>query len=395
MKRLGRSFCYCLLASLVITIMNVGHHQGLHASFLLVESSSTTTTWSQVPLLLTTLTQDRLTKRRKQRKEFTVKNLTTLNNGGFIHMAKTGGSTISLQLRNGCHSFVDHPCRTVANETIASRKISKYYHIPDFSRLQEPQEHDFWVISLRDPLDRTTSSFVYVHPRNLAARGEFSNLRRELKLQTKFLYRCYPTLESFATYVGDHPRQYKLPIPMHGRATARHCRHLARAMLQSQVRISPFFFFGYQTILKYMKHGQNTKPRLLERHRRKEPVFLAIRQPHLVEDFRSVNLLLGQDPQSLDLVQDKVRDMSNQTLPVHRSLSPLGQANLCRALEGEYRAYVWFLERARNLSGDDVRQAREYAAQQCPQLSHLWETMPTNGGGGAHDGMSHDRLTTE
>jgi hypothetical protein len=33
--------------------------------------------------------------------------------GAFIHMGKTGGSAISLLLRNGCHSFLPHPCREI------------------------------------------------------------------------------------------------------------------------------------------------------------------------------------------------------------------------------------------------------------------------------------------
>lgn len=47
---------------------------------------------------------------------------------GFIHIGKTGGSSLTKQLRHGCHSFVRKPCNTVANETIVSELVTKYYH---------------------------------------------------------------------------------------------------------------------------------------------------------------------------------------------------------------------------------------------------------------------------
>ncbi len=42
---------------------------------------------------------------------------------GFIHVGKTGGSTISKLLRNGCTSFVTGPCRNITNESIVSNKV--------------------------------------------------------------------------------------------------------------------------------------------------------------------------------------------------------------------------------------------------------------------------------
>lgn len=49
-------------------------------------------------------------------------------NAGFIHLGKTGGSTLSVQLVNGCHSYVKKPCHHVENETAVSKLVSNYYH---------------------------------------------------------------------------------------------------------------------------------------------------------------------------------------------------------------------------------------------------------------------------
>ena len=48
--------------------------------------------------------------------------------GAFIHLGKTGGSTLTSFLRNGCIHHLRKPCSVIANETIASRLITHYYH---------------------------------------------------------------------------------------------------------------------------------------------------------------------------------------------------------------------------------------------------------------------------
>lgn len=47
---------------------------------------------------------------------------------GLIHLGKTGGSSLTAQLRNGCHSFIKKPCKKVSNETIVSELVTNYYH---------------------------------------------------------------------------------------------------------------------------------------------------------------------------------------------------------------------------------------------------------------------------
>lgn len=42
---------------------------------------------------------------------------------GFVHIGKTGGSTISQLLRNGCTSFVTGPCRNITHESAVSKVV--------------------------------------------------------------------------------------------------------------------------------------------------------------------------------------------------------------------------------------------------------------------------------
>jgi hypothetical protein len=50
---------------------------------------------------------------------------------GFIHIGKTGGSTLTGVIRNSCHSFVRKSGRcqgAIQNESIASELVTAYYH---------------------------------------------------------------------------------------------------------------------------------------------------------------------------------------------------------------------------------------------------------------------------
>ena len=116
---------------------------------------------------------------------------------GFVHMGKTAGSTLSMLLRNGCHSFVKpKPCHVVPNETATSRLVQAYYHIPDFSKIPD-SNHQIYIISVRDVYDRTISAFLYHHPGNLKANNV--TLPRNWMRAAPDAYSCFPTLEKFAS----------------------------------------------------------------------------------------------------------------------------------------------------------------------------------------------------
>jgi hypothetical protein len=75
------------------------------------------------------LTDDRLTTIRARVEIYLSTNEQPLRPphtpGAFIHVGKTGGSTLSGYLMNGCHSFVPKPCggpsRNIMNESYISK----------------------------------------------------------------------------------------------------------------------------------------------------------------------------------------------------------------------------------------------------------------------------------
>lgn len=123
---------------------------------------------------------------------------------GFVHMGKTGGSTLSLLLRYGCHSFLrpkhKQPCRVVPNETITSKLVHTYYHIPDFHKLPK-STHQIYIMTTRDVFDRTVSAFLYNHPKNIPYYDDDRISEEEIE-KAKIAYQCFPSLEAFASLLN-------------------------------------------------------------------------------------------------------------------------------------------------------------------------------------------------
>lgn len=119
---------------------------------------------------------------RSRRIEIPDKNRTL----AFVHIGKSGGSTISLLLRNGCVQAVEgeaceaerwkkFPGKVGETETIASQRIQFYLHTSnvDSGKLAEYYARVSSVVLVaRDPLDRWISAFLFRHPDNIDALRE-------------------------------------------------------------------------------------------------------------------------------------------------------------------------------------------------------------------------------
>jgi hypothetical protein len=153
---------------------------------------------------------------------------TSTATAGFVHMGKTAGSTLSMLLRNGCHSFVKpKPCHVVTNETMVSRLVGAYYHIPDFQYLKD-SDHSIYILSVRDVYDRFVSSLLYQHPKNV----EYYHVKmtRNTVRYAPMAYKCFPTLEVFASFLkrGNSTDCY-YPYP-HYEIVNENCAELACAV---------------------------------------------------------------------------------------------------------------------------------------------------------------------
>ncbi|CAB9520274.1 expressed unknown protein [Seminavis robusta] len=309
-----------------------------------------------------------------------------VDGGAFVHLGKTGGSTLSQFLRNACHSFLPKPCGVIPNETLISRLITDYYHVPDFFRLSR-KIHSFYLVSLRDPFERTVSGFVYGHPSNapLLGIGMMDSWKRRRK--GYFPPTCFETLEEWVQNLNTDDKfdEFDYPyLPVHMVQT--NCTNFARAMLGARIKRMTHLFFNYQKIQSMMPHNATTTTADTTSANHTTTTTAATspwdhltvyvtRNEHLLDDFASINqLLLGDensttfDPSVLRAEQH-VRNVSNLTLPVTRELSDKGRRRLCRALQPEYRLYITLLRHAKNLRNEDVQEALAYSQSKCPDLN--------------------------
>lgn len=281
--------------------------------------------------------------------------LSTPKNGSFVHVGKTAGSTVSILLRNGCHSFMPHPCREVPMESIVSLLIQSYYHVPDFGKLKD-SHHDFYALSCRDPFDRTVSAFVFDHINNRYARNETIDPWKVEKYMEA--YRCFPTLQDYVELLGEDSKQFSYLFTQRS-VNADSCPDLARAAFHGRVKLYSHLFFSFQRIQSLLPSDH-------------EYDLYAVRKEFLWKDWKSLNGAFGQPETSVFIPpesQSQRRNVTDDRMPVKRTLNEHGRSLLCRALEDEYRVYFSFLNRAKNLNSGDLELSIQVARRNCPMLA--------------------------
>jgi hypothetical protein len=273
--------------------------------------------------------------------------------GAIIHVGKTGGSTLSSVLRNGCHSFVKKPCSTIPNETIVSR-VTTYYHTPDLERLAN-MTYDFYVWTVRDPFSRTVSAFRHTHPDNvLVRRRDYKETVYNFPMQklSPIYSRCFPSLDKFGQALRNN---YTLTTDVGvKRAATMNCDVLANAMMQHRAeRISTHL---YHDIRLFHRQTNSSKP------------LFAIRTEFLWDDWININELLGQTPGSVVISQKNLRDTSKLALPVTTSIGEVEREYICRAIAPEYKVYFQLLSKAINIQKEDLAAMVEMGQKNCPKL---------------------------
>ena len=273
--------------------------------------------------------------------------------GAFVHIGKTGGSTLGTLLVNGCHSWAPKPCKEVPDESYIS-KLTTYYHTPDYRKLNETNYY-FYVITIRDPLSRLLSAFTYMHPAN-------RKFETGKDCNNPFYDPCFPTMESFATAIGDErndPLEYVRPI---WNETAiqnfsEYCGNLARAAMANQVPEVEHLHLNTNAFVRQCKSYPHTA------------VLLAIRTEFLWHDWVSANEWLGQPPpiQTYKYRVGRGQVVGRRKLPpVRKDITTVGRRRLCRALIPEYQMYFQVLRHAVNLKDEQRRRSFAIYEKHCP-----------------------------
>ncbi|KAL7535916.1 hypothetical protein ACHAXR_006805 [Thalassiosira sp. AJA248-18] len=323
----------------------------------------------------------------------------------FVHIGKSGGSTISLLLRNGCMSAVDGtPCESdrwlkvpgQVQETPASKRIQFYLHVPhvESGRIAEYYRRvSSVVVVARDPLERFVSAFLSRHPANMdAMRLRNVRIRKKAEMDGveppiwakptwgsgrpmedqihRVAFRgCYPSIEHFAM-CADPTRHYPFikstfetkiiwsERGKHEMDITLKCREICQEIVSGENDFIQHLQFNYEAFLKYLPP--------------KTEVFV-IRTKSLWRDWIDLNRLLGGT--SVDLVVPDEGSKAEAVnargrLPVRNNLSDRGRTTMCKHLANEIRIYIDLLNRAVNLSDDDIRSALELCSKNCPSVLH-------------------------
>lgn len=332
--------------------------------------------------------------------------------GAFIHVGKTGGSSLSEQLRYGCHSFVPKPCSRRTGQIIHNvvSNLTTYVHVPDFSYgknglFGKSYLYNFYLFTVRDPLDRTISAFLYQHPLNVFAETSFGEVKRNMEPQMlKELrsvhasdkamvraifdnlkedekriaqkafgknykaYSCFDTLEDFAMLLRN-PDKFEYSSDWEEMVKNRKCSDFAKMCMKGLVNNAlQHIRFNLATITwnigvgltRYQPNFNSTLSKTSNTKSTSGAIF-TVRSHNLVEDWISVNEYLGQDRRTITYPEKKIRDSSAVTRPVSNDLSEEGRKSLCLALKREYDVYLSLIHSSENLSEKDMQDSLDLA----------------------------------
>lgn len=319
--------------------------------------------------------------------------------GGFVHVGKTGGSTISTILRNGCNEIAPKPCRPERvqeqNETAIS-KLTTYYH--DFKRgarerkqsiFMKPTLHDFYLFTVRDPVDRLISSYLYTHPANKEA-AQFSYFKetplynqkmkeldgseaavREFYLREIFkrsvsekanehIYKCFPTLNEYAALLGDPDEfiegNWKRFVSEGG------CDNVAKLTVHNKVDEAMMHHLSNLSFITW-----NLGIGLVNK------TIMVVRTEYLNKDWIAANTYLGQPKDTIQIPYAKLKDSSKVEQPVKNILTRDNRKKLCFALKKEYNVHLSLIGQSVNLSPNAKAASLQAARESCPWLNF---TMP-------------------
>ncbi|KAL3788577.1 hypothetical protein ACHAW5_006239 [Stephanodiscus triporus] len=294
----------------------------------------------------------------------------------FLHIGKTGGSTISLHLRRGCRRTNPLPCKDrndgwILNETATSKRIEGYYHLEDIPP-DSLRRFTTIVTAVRNPMTRFTSAFAYHHPSNAIATDNI------VEIESIHKFSCFPTI---GYLVKAGMGRAEIPWNMAHLRKGRPVRG-SRVFVRNPSKVSNDVQYNC-TELAFAAFGLNdswTKAdgdvaddihhpwlthmsfnyRRYYRSMPSDKELIVLRNNHLWEDWAEVNRLLGGgDADTTHPFQENERNVSGNYRMKERWTiqTPEEQLWLCRLLHEEIRYYIMIVSRAINLDEDDLWEA--------------------------------------
>jgi len=300
----------------------------------------------------------------------------------FIHIGKTGGSTIAMNLARGCRqNNMKLCCKTFQSkfcsgkkcyQTATSRRVERYFHMQDIPP-DKLSRFTTIVTVVRNPITRFMSAFAYEHPDNALV----TNVTIDTQSIQK--YSCFPSLRYLIRAGMGHA---EIPWNMaymrnerskqqRGIVMKQNDEHLIRYNCTEMALVA---FGHYYNVSLWQSHMSWN----YRRYYQSMPIdkeLIVMRDKHLYSDWVKVNeLLSGDDAAGYSSneappppFKENVRNVSSNyhTKEKWTTHTPEEQQWLCSLLYDEIRKYIMILSRAINLNDDDLLEALEDVNEKC------------------------------
>ncbi|KAL7501394.1 hypothetical protein ACHAWT_010673 [Skeletonema menzelii] len=251
----------------------------------------------------------------------------------FMHVGKAGGSTIGCLLGFSLHCDTNN--QTVTSLLAASAAHASHRCVHDCS-----DEVAYNLFVVRDPLARALSAFNYGKQKLLEKQAKGWSRDKGFKDKEIYVDCDFWTLNDFA--------ERGLVKDSHN--TTKECQSIAKEALLGGENSLVHWYYNYQYYYELVSPNAN---------------IVVIRNEHIVDDWNSVETLLGGDA---DFTKEMVPvNNAHEKKPEEVYLSDTAKVVLCETLCNEIQVYKSILKRAQNIKKEQYMESMEELRTSCPK----------------------------
>jgi len=266
---------------------------------------------------------------------------------GFIHIGKTAGTTASKMIKYHCFRKNQPSCNAyhsklkkenrffIPNETSISLKTKDYYHI----RKPNIAKYDSFVVTVRHPVDRMVSWYLFFHPENKIRASGSGRVRKHE------LYECYGSIDLLAS-VGLRNRTYSTG-----------CERLAQNCTVGKLPYCEHLYYNYEF---YIGDLIKTNKQLF-----------ILRTEYFWNDWVTINTMLDHNHSSIHKIESHVFKEVSDLNVRNKTISMEGRRNVCYWLCEEIQLYKKLLWRGVNLNDGDREVSLSRINDTCPEETML------------------------
>ena len=248
----------------------------------------------------------------------------------FVHVGKTAGSSIGCGLGFRLH------CKD-ENQFLPGRLPKAATHVFHKDVYDCPEDSDFFLFVLRDPLERSRSAIAYGRPDI-----DCDSSKDRLWVQKKKIY-----LDCGFSYASE----LAMGLSKNGGASEV-CKHRARDMLRGMTQYEGHLFYNYQYYFESVPHSN----------------IFVIRSEHMAEDWNSIEKRLG------GRLRENITFPHQNSEPKDPHDSELGETErilLCHELCVEIQYYKLILQHALNINKTEYDSSMKELQASCPNEAEL------------------------